>query len=84
MKTYTTAEAAGTLGKRPVTVRYLAKAHGIGTKHGRDWLFTDADIEALAAIPGPGRPAAKPNPEEDPGPAIGPHSPAGGRGGRRD
>jgi hypothetical protein len=40
MKVYTVDEAAHLLNKARQTVRYLAGTHGIGTKHGRAWLFT--------------------------------------------
>ena len=41
---------------RPVTIRWLARTHGIGRKIGRDWLFDDDDIAALLALPRQGRP----------------------------
>jgi hypothetical protein len=56
---YNTTEAGRLTGKKPVTVRQLAKTHNIGTRVGRDWVFTEADIERLKAIPKPGRPAGK-------------------------
>ena len=37
-------------------VRSLARAHSIGSKVGRDWLFTEADLIQIAALPGPGNP----------------------------
>ena len=45
---------------RSVTVRYLARMHNIGTrlKGSRDWLFSEADLERMAALPRVGRPAS--------------------------
>lgn len=53
---YNCAEAGEILEKSPVTVRANARQHNIGRKKGRDWIFTDEDIEALRQLPGPGRP----------------------------
>jgi len=39
-----------------VTIRHHARTHHIGTKVGRDWVFTEDDVERLLALPGPGRP----------------------------
>jgi hypothetical protein len=47
--------AAELTGRSPGTVRQLARARGIGKRVGRDWVFTDADIERLRAIPKPER-----------------------------
>jgi hypothetical protein len=47
--------AAELAGRSPGTVRQLARARGIGKRMGRDWVFTDADIERLRAIPKPER-----------------------------
>lgn len=49
-----TAEQVGRLltpARSAITVRALARRHKIGVKHGRDWLFADADIVKLQAIP---------------------------------
>jgi hypothetical protein len=59
-KLYNTEEAGQLTGRKAVTVRQLAKVHGIGTRIGRDWVFTDADIDRLRSIPKPGRPPVKP------------------------
>jgi len=40
----------------PVSVRALARQYGIGQKLARDWLFSERDLEKMAALPGPGRP----------------------------
>ena len=45
---YTTREAAAYLGVHVTRVRQLA-ATGIGTRVGRDWVFTAADLAAMAA-----------------------------------
>jgi hypothetical protein len=52
---YDTKTAAELTGRSPGTVRQLARARGIGKRIGRDWVFTDADIERLRAIPKPER-----------------------------
>lgn len=69
-KTYTTNTAPARLAElgrlngsgeplKPVTVRMLARKHSIGTKVGRDWLFTEANIQAMADLPRAGRPGPK-------------------------
>lgn len=55
-KLYNSDEAGHLTGRKGVTVRQLAKVHGIGQRVGRNWVFTDEDIERLKAIPKPGRP----------------------------
>jgi len=37
---------------QPVTIRWLARTHGIGQRVGRDWVFDPSDIAALTALPG--------------------------------
>jgi hypothetical protein len=44
---YTAKQAADELGVKPVTVRWLASELQIGTKLGRDWLFTADDLDAF-------------------------------------
>lgn len=54
----TSNEVAQRLGVNPSRVRQLAAELGIGTKIGRDWMFTDDDVTTLAARktkPGPQR-----------------------------
>jgi hypothetical protein len=58
-KLYNSEEAGQLTGRKAVTVRQLAKDHGIGQHVGRDWVFTQEDIERLKAIPKPGRPPLK-------------------------
>ncbi len=58
-KLYDTKAAGELIGKRPVTVRAMALKNNIGQRIGRDWIFTDADIDRLKALPGPGRPVSK-------------------------
>lgn len=59
---YTTADAAREIGCDPATIRRRAKDSSIGRRHGRDWLFTAADLDRLRAVvrPGPGCPAFVP------------------------
>lgn len=45
--TLTTTQVAARLNLSPSRVRRLAVARNVGTKHGRDWLYTEADVEAL-------------------------------------
>jgi hypothetical protein len=59
---YDTKTAAELTGRSPGTVRQLARARGIGKRMGRDWEFTDADIERLRAIPNPERLIKRANP----------------------
>lgn len=47
---YTVNQVAALLGKAAVTVRKTARDHGIGSKVGRDRLFTESDIERLRKI----------------------------------
>lgn len=62
---YTCATAAPLVGKAPVTVRQLARKHGIGTKLGKTFIFTEADLDLLRAHNIPGRPpkVVKPRPD---------------------
>ena len=53
----TTAQVAQRLNVTPRQVGHLAKKHGIGTKAGRDWIFTDQEVRRLAIRPKVGRPA---------------------------
>lgn len=46
---FTTAQVAETLGKVPSTVRAARQKRGLGRKVGRDWLYTESDIEELEA-----------------------------------
>jgi len=56
-KYLTTAEAADYLGLSEVRIRQLANAERIGQKIGRDWLFTQEELDAFANQErGPGRP----------------------------
>lgn len=54
---YTTREVAARTGQAIPTITRKARVHKIGKRIGRDWIFTDADIEAIQAIdPLGGRP----------------------------
>ena len=57
MEIFTAAEAAKILGLSKESMRAYATRYGVGTKHGRDWLFTKEDIEAIRSRRGKfGRP----------------------------
>ena len=53
--TWTTTEAAAELGIDESRVRRIASDRGLGYKLGRDWRFTDGDVEAMRSRV-PGRP----------------------------
>lgn len=59
----TTTDVAARLGIDPSRVRRLAQTHGIGTKVGRDWLFTEADVAAMQqhSTGKPGHPPKRPH-----------------------
>ena len=52
---FNAADAARTLGITSARVRALAVSRKVGTKVGRDWIFTLQDIEAMRERK-PGRP----------------------------
>lgn len=60
---YTSAEAASQLGIETRSLNQLASARNLGAMHGRDRLFTAADIDAMQhRKPGrPPKPAARPH-----------------------
>ena len=65
MKLYDSTEAARLTGRERVTVNRLARVYGIGIKKGRDWIFTDEDLERIRAInPLGGKPPASGKPIE--------------------
>lgn len=47
LRRFTSKEAADQLGISERAVRKHAERHGIGEKHGRDWLFTEADLAQM-------------------------------------
>jgi hypothetical protein len=53
----TTAQVAACLAITPRQVGHLARQHGVGTKIGRDWIFTDQEVRRLMIRPKAGRPA---------------------------
>jgi len=53
----TTSQVAQRLNVTPRQVGHLAKQHGIGVKVGRDWIFTEAEVQRLTSRPKVGRPA---------------------------
>ena len=52
----TTLDVAAALGIDPSRVRRMAVKRHLGQHHGREWLFTRADVEAMR-VRTPGRPA---------------------------
>ena len=58
-KMYNSAELAELTGRKPVTIRKLAAEYGLGQKVGRDWVFTDQDIEKIKQVPRVVRPSKK-------------------------
>ena len=54
----TSAQLAARIGCSRDTISRIAREQKIGTKIGRDWLFSEADAAKLAALvrPGPGSP----------------------------
>ena len=52
----TTAQVAQRLNVTPRQVGHLAKQHSIGTKIGRDWIFTEQEVQRLTSRPKVGRP----------------------------
>jgi hypothetical protein len=53
----TTAQVAQRLAITPRQVGHLAKQHGVGVKVGRDWIFTEQEVQRLTIRPKVGRPA---------------------------
>ena len=51
LKLYSTAEAAQAVGISEPTVRRLARLHQLGTRKGRDWLFTQQDLDRMRQRP---------------------------------
>lgn len=56
VRIYTAVEAAAVLGINPITLRTRARTQKIGERNGRDWVFTQADLEKLRPPPRRGRP----------------------------
>lgn len=54
------AQVAAELGVHKSTVTRAAKAHGIGQKHGRDWLFSKGDVAKIKRVT-----VGKPTPSSD-------------------
>lgn len=56
MPNHSTKQVAELLGITERAVRFWAERHGIGEKVGRDWVFTDEDVDRLRqrkTTPGP-------------------------------
>ena len=56
---YNGKQVAEMLGKQPITIRKISEQFGVGVKVGRDWIYTDADVETLRNWRKPGRPKAQ-------------------------
>ena len=71
MRQYKSAQVAQASGKAARTIRQLAETHEeIGSRLGRWWVFTDADITRIKAI-AKGRPRKRrARPTAAPGPAV--------------
>ena len=52
-KLLTTTEAAAVLGISEIRVRQLCQDGRLGQKIGRDWLFTQAELDEFLATPRP-------------------------------
>ena len=50
MKQLTTPDAAELFSVTPGRIRQIARGYAIGTKHGRDWSFSPADIRSLKKL----------------------------------
>ncbi len=59
MKLHTCKEVAALLGKTPIAIRKLSERYGIGSKVGRDWVYTDAEVNQLKHWRKAGRPKGK-------------------------
>jgi hypothetical protein len=59
---YTTAQAAQVLNLSTNAVAVYCKRYGVGTKHGRDWLLTDNDMQIIKLRMGKRGPKPKPRP----------------------
>lgn len=60
MRLYTSAEVARLTGRKRTTILALAQRYPLGTKVGRDWVFTEEDLEKIRAInPRGGRPSKR-------------------------
>ena len=63
MKLYNKDQAAELLGIAPNSMREYARKYAVGQKVGRDWVFTDEDIEKLRQRPGRGWMKGRPRKE---------------------
>jgi hypothetical protein len=55
--TYTTAQAAALLGLDTSSVRRLARKLKLGQRLGRDWFFSQSDLDRMRSRPSPGNPS---------------------------
>jgi hypothetical protein len=54
---YTTAQAAEVLGLDTSSVRRLARKFKLGQRLGRDWFFSQSDLDRMRSRPSPGNPS---------------------------
>jgi hypothetical protein len=57
---HTTTQAARILELSPHSIRAYCTRYGVGTKHGRDWLLTDNDLQIIKLRMGKRGPKPKP------------------------
>ena len=63
--TYTTTQAAKLLGLTPNAIAVYCKRYGVATKHGRDWLLTDNDLQIIKLRMGKRGPKPKGSKQHD-------------------
>ena len=61
-KLFSTLDVARITGHQDISIRRQAKVHNIGLKMGRDWVFTQEDIDKIIAVQKRGRPPGKKKP----------------------
>ncbi len=54
---YTTAQAAAVLGLDTSSIRRLARKLKLGQRLGRDWFFSQSDLDRMRSRPSPGNPS---------------------------
>ena len=57
LRLHTTAQAAAILGLDASSVRRLARKLKLGQRLGRDWFFTQADLDRMRGRPSVGNPS---------------------------
>lgn len=61
MTLHTIADAARLTQRSAQSIRKLSERNGIGRKYGRDWLYTDEDLETIRNWRKPGKPKGAKN-----------------------